>query len=158
MKKPLGMAITPVEGNRSEVEVIIHGKVDVDKLENLMTTFISKHILCPKCKLPEWTGKSCKACAYSKVKTIQENDVHDLDFSPDNVQNLRVGDDKEDKINPFDIEVSAVMHRLYDLRESRLNDQEFVSFIDQAIDKCWKVSQKNWPILLPRINQTFFEN
>jgi translation initiation factor 5 len=61
LRKKLSLNIKVEEKTNN---VILHGKVDVAKIEEILETFIVRYILCPKCKLPEWNGNTCTACGH----------------------------------------------------------------------------------------------
>jgi translation initiation factor 2 beta subunit (eIF-2beta)/eIF-5 len=46
--------------------VIVHGRVFVQTIEDIIEEFTSKYILCPKCNLPEWNGNTCTACGHNR--------------------------------------------------------------------------------------------
>lgn len=42
------------------------GRLDPAALDDVLQAMIEKHILCPRCRLPEWDKQVCKSCGYSK--------------------------------------------------------------------------------------------
>ncbi len=40
------------------------GNVSIEKLEEILEEQIRKFLLCPRCSLPEWNGRNCRACGY----------------------------------------------------------------------------------------------
>ncbi|MHC4559627.1 MAG: hypothetical protein ACYS80_20225 [Planctomycetota bacterium] len=40
------------------------GEIQVSEFEAILEAMIAKHVLCPRCRLPEWDGNSCAACGH----------------------------------------------------------------------------------------------
>jgi translation initiation factor 2 beta subunit (eIF-2beta)/eIF-5 len=64
IKKTIGVALI-VECTIKKPSVLIKAKVEPEKIEEIINLFIDKHVLCEKCRLPEWNGIRCNACGYS---------------------------------------------------------------------------------------------
>ena len=45
-------------------DILIYKIETIDKLEDILETFITKYVLCPRCSNPEFTIESSKKCEY----------------------------------------------------------------------------------------------
>jgi translation initiation factor 5 len=57
--------------------VIVRGNVDLLSVEEIINSFIKKFILCPTCKLPEWTGTDCQACGHNVADKKEKKEKKD---------------------------------------------------------------------------------
>ena len=131
LQKKIGASIT---GNT------IKGKIEVDTIEKHFEQYIKNYVLCPKCRLPEWTGKLCKACGFSKeLKTEVETLT---------IENKRI-------VSESDLEISKIMHFMYDLRETDITKDQ-LAWIDKALNRCWiQPDNCNWVEIIFEINKKF---
>jgi translation initiation factor 2 beta subunit (eIF-2beta)/eIF-5 len=110
---------------------VIRGKVDIANLEKVLEEMIVKYVLCPRCKLPEWNRKDCKACGYSKESSGEGN-----------VTSERVCEQVETVILSSDGVLSQavnLMKDLYDLRSTLQDKTE----VDSVIDLFWTIDESN---------------
>lgn len=42
------------------------GHITAEQLDQVLQKIIERSVLCPKCRLPEWSGKQCSACGHAK--------------------------------------------------------------------------------------------
>jgi len=65
LKKKLSTNVTE---DKKTKNIIIRGIVKADDIESVIIEFTVKYILCPVCKIPEWSGKLCTACGNETKK------------------------------------------------------------------------------------------
>lgn len=92
------------------------GVISIAELEKILEKLISKYILCPKCRLPEWNGEFCSACGETKaIKIIKQ---------------------EEDKFKCTHCKQAVkYVYELYDKR----NAADVDSNIDKIIDYFWNI-------------------
>ena len=142
LQKKIGANIT---GNT------IKGKIDVDTIEKHFEQYIKNYVLCPKCRLPEWTGKLCKACGFSCSQPKKLNNKVESLMTED--ENL--ADENKNFVSESDREISKIMHFMYDLRETDITKDQF-AWIDKALNRCWiQPDNCNWVEIIFEINKKF---
>lgn len=89
------------------------GIYTIDRIENVIQSFISSYLICPQCSNPEWTSKSgCRACGH----TIKKQSVCEI---------------AEEKESPLDIKIGLLIEKLYAIKGSQ-----------NLIDKLWGVDSE----------------
>lgn len=92
------------------------GMMSVSDLEKILNKLIDAHILCPKCKLPEWSGEVCSACGFMKATVVSS----------------KVEEEDEKECLHYQQALKYV-HQLYDMRETELfldKKREYEEIID----------------------------
>lgn len=124
-------------------ETVIQANVSAREIESIICKFIEQNVLCPRCRMPEWTALSCNACGHrigGKKKPARVTPVPEED---------PIGDGPAPK-------QCAMMHRLYNLRDSkpkileeatdsttRASLAELLDEVDGAIDMLWRLSDND---------------
>lgn len=134
IQKKLGVA--KIHNNTAQ------GRLIPNEIERIIDRYIDHHVLCAKCKLPEWDQKQkvCHACGH-----IINDDVQIIEHG---VERIKLSD--EDK--KFDMDVCKELHRLYDERDSRKRRGLKTIRVDKLITKCWKCTPNKWRGLLSEID------
>lgn len=148
---------------------MIRGQITIPALEILIESYIAEFVLCKLCHLPELNKKGlCKACGNSdsKQQPKKKKIVTNRKYSDDDKS-----EDEEDGQSPLDLEISALMHNLYGIRDRLLqNGNEKTPYeegdietkkksidelriqTDGFLDKCWNCDQpKPWKSLKKKI-------
>lgn len=134
LKRQLSTTVltTPKILSNSLDSVTIRGKIEVDTIERIINTFVSKFILCPKCKYPEWNHEkqSCDACGACGATSLEARDEFKTLSSVASVKGKEVTNDVNDEIGSF-------MKTLYLARDDASKDATFHKTIDDIICKSW---------------------
>lgn len=158
MKKPLGMAIVTKERDAKSVDVLIKGRVEIGRLEEILNQFISEKILCPseKCRLPEWDGTVCHACGFSvSKKTLTTRQSIDDDDS-------KKLEDEEKCVDQtsvvWEVDQSNVMKQLYAARYKTTSTAKMYPILNRALDACWSCNdEQKWTRLRGKVNELLKE-
>jgi translation initiation factor 2 beta subunit (eIF-2beta)/eIF-5 len=106
---------------------VIKGKVEVELIEKYFEQFITKNVLCPKCRLPEWSGQECRACGHSIESFSSKGKLEEI------VDNKTV--------SVSDTKISKIMHFMYDQLEDPNITPEQLLWVDKALEKCWRLPE-----------------
>lgn len=135
IKSQLSVSLQKIQDNNS-YKIVIKGIIKENDIEEIINNFVIKHILCPSCKIPEWNGKDCSACGYSKNKIQVENKLE--------IENEI---EKESENLESEVKISNYIKALYDKRDLLKNNQkenvrENIKQIDDLIDSLFKINNE----------------
>jgi translation initiation factor 2 beta subunit (eIF-2beta)/eIF-5 len=139
---------------------LIKGDYSVDQIEKYIEKYIKIYVLCPKCLIPEWDGKNCRACGnINQEKEIKfvEKDFVDVVVSENDKQ------------------LSTLINYLYDIYEkedSRIENECYlftylkppcseekpVDILSNCVGKCGKIHIPKLFILNKLIEYCWREN
>lgn len=114
------------------------GYRDAQQFDKILQTMIEKYILCPKCVLPEWNGQNCAACGYNKTKEKSSSTTKTQTLeSITECVNLTAENE------PWVVELSTYMQKLYDRRIMALKQKQDVAELDRQLDTCWMITTES---------------
>lgn len=120
-------------------ELVFSGKIEAEKIDDILQGMIEKSVLCPQCRLPEWDNRRCKACGYNgigeckKLKKFSRSPKTDIPEEIPAISSSR-------SAKTWEIELSTLMDKLF-LTQSFSPCQE----LTEILDRCWVVStRQDW--------------
>ena len=117
---------------------VFRGNIPVDVLENILEKLIQEHVLCPKCKLPEWNKEVCKACGYCKDDESKKAKLKKSKKKLTKQQVELESDADDNKTETQEIVNDNKLKDLYKERETRIEKGLDCKEIDNLINKFWK--------------------
>lgn len=131
--------ILGVSCNKNTINAII----SVDQLEEVLNKIIDKYLLCKSklCRLPEWNGKVCKACGYTKPTKNTKDDEEEGEER----------EEEEEEVSSYvDNKVNKFLKEIYLYPESQ---QKQV-----IIDECWDCDNKKKLKLLKKHVKIYYSS